>query len=81
MIKISRKNVKPVFRSVISALSIVLVYIFLRANGIIVMDCPFSYLNPWQYFFSCSAFNLGIFMIIFISAFTVSFFVLRKMRY
>ncbi|MFH0869879.1 MAG: hypothetical protein V1866_02380 [archaeon] len=66
--------------SIIAALLANLLFIFLKAQNLIVLDCPVSYLNPWQYFFYCSLFHLYVYLIVFALSFALAFGLVRISR-
>lgn len=78
MKQVMSKNKKHIALSLALALIAIAFYIFLKAKGIITLNCPAHYLNPWQYFFQCSMFNLLIYLAIGIPVFLIAFFILAK---
>jgi hypothetical protein len=71
---------KPVLISLAFAFTAVILFIILKSANIIALNCPFSYLNPWQYFFYCSGFSLVIYLAIFLASFTAAFLILKKKK-
>jgi hypothetical protein len=78
MKQVIRRNQKNIALSLALALIAIAFYIFLKAKGIITLNCPAHYLNPWQYFFQCSMFNLLIYLAVGIPVFLVAFFITKK---
>jgi len=71
-------NKKNILLSLALALIAIAFYIFLKAKGIITLNCPVQYLNPWQYFFQCGMFNLLIYLAVGIPVFLVALFIMKK---
>ncbi|HZX45266.1 MAG TPA: hypothetical protein VFF28_06300, partial [Candidatus Nanoarchaeia archaeon] len=46
---------------IIAGIVSLIVYLLIKP----LLICPAAYLNPWQYFASCSLFNLAIFLLVF----------------
>jgi hypothetical protein len=55
-------------------------YLTLKSTGLIAINCPFSYLNPWQYFFSCTGFDMIIYAAIFLVSFAAAFLIIKKKK-
>lgn len=66
--------------SIMAALLASLMFVFLKAQDVIVLDCPVSYLNPWQYFFYCGLFHLWVYIIVFILSFALTLGFVRILR-
>ena len=78
MKQLVRRNQKNITLPLALALIAIITYAFLKSRGIITVNCPAHYLNPWQYFFNCSIFNLLIYLAIGIPVFTIAFFLIKK---
>ncbi|MFA5954704.1 MAG: hypothetical protein WC817_04170 [Patescibacteria group bacterium] len=73
-----KENLKAIKTSAWVALGVSLVYALLRNTGVIAFECTAQYLNPWQYFFSCGAFLVGRYLVVFVMTFLVSYFFVKK---
>ena len=80
MMKFIKKNKKNIVISLLIALLISIIYISLKALGLVVIDCPVQYLNPWQLFFSCAIFYGLIYIVLFVTSFTIVYFILKRLR-
>lgn len=64
-------------KSLIIAFIVVLIYVSIKKNLGLEIDCPINYLNPFQHFLSCNAFFLVIYSILFLVAFVSIFYLLK----
>ncbi len=74
-----KKNRKEIISSILTALGITIIYIILKMNKFIIIECTIPYLNPWQYFFQCNLYYEYHYLIVFSLSFIIAYFILKKL--
>ncbi len=81
MIGFIKKDMKKIVIALSSALIITLIFVLLKMNKFILVECSVSYLNPWQYFFRCNLIYWSYYLIVFAISFFIIFYLMKKFRF